>query len=224
MRPADRFRAVEIGDGARDLQHAVIAARRKPHGVGGIAQQFHAGAIGSGDLLKEFSVCLCINAQARLAERAETRSLELARRGNACGHFTASFRRRRQNEIRRRNRRDFNMKIDAVEKRSRKTRLIIRGAAHIRTTLAGKTRIVGASAAAATEVVRAALDTFIPAELSRDTAAAERYERLRAARNDTEKSDGELWLAGRMGTKRGRARGLVMEPKEQNLNNVPVSA
>jgi hypothetical protein len=34
----------------------------------------------------------------------------------------------------------------------------------------------------ATQVVRAALDVFIPAELKRDTATAERFEKLQAQR------------------------------------------
>lgn len=36
--------------------------------------------------------------------------------------------------------------------------------------------------ASATEVVRAALDMFIPAELARDTATAERFEKYQAER------------------------------------------
>ena len=36
----------------------------------------------------------------------------------------------------------------------------------------------------ATQVVRAALDVFIPAELERDAATAERFEKLQAQRKD----------------------------------------
>ena len=39
MHPADLVGAIEIGERARDPQHAMIAARRQPHGVGGIPQQ-----------------------------------------------------------------------------------------------------------------------------------------------------------------------------------------
>src|SRR5260370_36460751 len=42
MQPADFLRAVEIGERAGDAQHAVIAARRQPHGLGGVAQEFLA--------------------------------------------------------------------------------------------------------------------------------------------------------------------------------------
>ena len=38
MDAADFFGAIEIRQGARDTQNAMIAARRKPHGVGGLAQ------------------------------------------------------------------------------------------------------------------------------------------------------------------------------------------
>jgi hypothetical protein len=41
----------------------------------------------------------------------------------------------------------------------------------------------------ATDVVRAALDVFIPMELARDLATAERYQKLQAAREKPE--DGE---------------------------------
>jgi hypothetical protein len=42
MQPADFFRAVEIGQRAGDAQHAMIAARRQPHGLGGVTQQLCA--------------------------------------------------------------------------------------------------------------------------------------------------------------------------------------
>jgi hypothetical protein len=38
----------------------------------------------------------------------------------------------------------------------------------------------------ATDVVRAALDVFIPMELARDLATAERYQKLQAAREGTQ--------------------------------------
>ena len=36
MHAADFFGAVEIGERARHAQHAMIAARREPHGIGGV--------------------------------------------------------------------------------------------------------------------------------------------------------------------------------------------
>ena len=39
MDAADFVGAVEVGERAGHPQHAMIAARRKPHGVGGFAQQ-----------------------------------------------------------------------------------------------------------------------------------------------------------------------------------------
>ena len=46
MHAADCVGAVEVGERARDAQHAVIAARRQPHGLGGIAQQLSPPASG----------------------------------------------------------------------------------------------------------------------------------------------------------------------------------
>src|SRR3981189_310953 len=40
MQPADLFRAIEVGARAGDAQHAMIAARRKTHGLGSVAEQF----------------------------------------------------------------------------------------------------------------------------------------------------------------------------------------
>src|SRR5262245_2329497 len=39
MHAADLVGAVEVGERARHAQHAMIAARREPHGVGGVAQE-----------------------------------------------------------------------------------------------------------------------------------------------------------------------------------------
>jgi hypothetical protein len=52
MQAADFFRAVEVGEGAGDAQHAMIAARRQPHGFGGVAQQPGALRVGLGDGLQ----------------------------------------------------------------------------------------------------------------------------------------------------------------------------
>jgi hypothetical protein len=46
---ADLRRAVEVGDGARDPQHAVVAARREVHALGRAQQELAPGAIGRRD-------------------------------------------------------------------------------------------------------------------------------------------------------------------------------
>lgn len=38
--------AVEVGERAGDAQHAGVAARREPHGVGGLAKQLEPGGVG----------------------------------------------------------------------------------------------------------------------------------------------------------------------------------
>ena len=47
MRPAHAIGAVEIGERARELEHAMIAARGKAHAFGGVAQQRRSGASGA---------------------------------------------------------------------------------------------------------------------------------------------------------------------------------
>src|SRR5260370_11623472 len=42
MEPADLVGAIEVGQRPGDAQHAMIAACRQPHGLGGVAQQFQA--------------------------------------------------------------------------------------------------------------------------------------------------------------------------------------
>jgi hypothetical protein len=50
---ADLRRAVEVGDGARDPQHAVVAARREVHALGRAQQELAPGAIGRRDPVQE---------------------------------------------------------------------------------------------------------------------------------------------------------------------------
>ena len=45
MHAADLVGAVEVGERARHPQHPVVAARRQPHGVGGVAQEREAGTV-----------------------------------------------------------------------------------------------------------------------------------------------------------------------------------
>jgi len=79
MQPADFVGSVEIGQRARDAQHAVIAARRQPHGFGRIAQQLCARSVGLGDLLQQRGRCLRIGADVRQAGGRVTRQLDVAR-------------------------------------------------------------------------------------------------------------------------------------------------
>jgi hypothetical protein len=63
--------------------------------------------------------------------------LAFARQRDAFGDLPAAFGRRRQDEIGRGHRRDFDVQIDAVDQRTRNARLIIGGAARIEAAAAG---------------------------------------------------------------------------------------
>ena len=52
MHAAARRGAVEIGERARDAQHAVIAARGEPHGVGGVVDERERGGVELRDLVE----------------------------------------------------------------------------------------------------------------------------------------------------------------------------
>ena len=54
----DAGSAFEIGEGARDPQHAVIAARRQPQPFGGAHQQVAPAALGRRDLVEQRAVGL----------------------------------------------------------------------------------------------------------------------------------------------------------------------
>ena len=76
------------------------------------------------------------------------RPLDVARGGDARGHLSGAFRRRRQDQIGGRHRRHFDPKINAVHQRSRDARLIIAGAAVDKSALAGIAGLIGMAAAA----------------------------------------------------------------------------
>ena len=69
MQPADLVGAIEVGQRASDAQHAMIAARRQPHGLGGVAQPDAQGL----KLLRDASETM------RLSARGYHRVLRVAR-------------------------------------------------------------------------------------------------------------------------------------------------
>ena len=129
MQPADFLRAVEVGERARDAQHAVIAARGQPHGLGGIAQQLLALRVGLCDLLQQRGRRFGIGADMRQAGCRITRELDVARGRDARGDLGRAFRGRRQDQVGCGNRGHFDPQIDAVHQRTGNARLIIGGAA-----------------------------------------------------------------------------------------------
>ena len=53
---ADLFRALEIGQRARHLEHAMIAARRQTHGRGGIGEELPSRIVGRCDPVQKLAV------------------------------------------------------------------------------------------------------------------------------------------------------------------------
>src|SRR6266851_2246257 len=90
--PADGLGPVEVGDGARDLEHAMIAAGGKMHGVLRLAQKLEARRLERCDRVEDIAVRLCIDPQVRLAECREAFRLNLSRGGDAGGVLAAAFR------------------------------------------------------------------------------------------------------------------------------------
>src|SRR5437763_7404042 len=85
MDATDVSSTVEIGERARDAQHAVIAACGKPHRLGSVAQELEAGAVGFGDLLEHGALRLRVGAYPRKPERGVALRLHLSRGVDARG-------------------------------------------------------------------------------------------------------------------------------------------
>ena len=88
MGAADLRGAVEVGDGARDTQHAVVAARGQVHALGRAQQQLAASGVGRGDLVEQLAVGLGVGAQGALPRAWKSARPEVAgarRRGRRPG-------------------------------------------------------------------------------------------------------------------------------------------
>jgi len=84
----------------------------------------------------------------RQPDRRIAGGLAFARQRDAFGNFTATFGRRRQDQVGGGHRRHFDMQVDAIEQWSGYARLVIGAAARIRSAPAGKARLIGFAAAA----------------------------------------------------------------------------
>src|SRR3954464_14642950 len=83
--------AVEIGERAGDLEDAVEAAGREPHGVGRLAHEGEAVPVGTGDLLDQRRRAGGVGGDALDAERGEALRLHPPRRGDAPGDLGRAF-------------------------------------------------------------------------------------------------------------------------------------
>ena len=152
---------VEIGEGAGDPEHPVVAARGEAHAFGGFCQQGPALGFGRGHLFQQFPVDFRI-APGGARERAVLAvqpgvagALALAGGGHPGGHGARILGGRRQGEIRRVHRRHLHMQVDAVEERPGDLGLVVERAA--RRARAGQGGIVQIAAAAGTRCLVAIL-------------------------------------------------------------------
>lgn len=143
MDASDRICMGEIGDRARDTQHADIAARGQAHRIGGLHQQFAPRLVGLGEAVERIAVEFGIAACAACFEAGR---LTRASGAHACGNLGAALGWRGQGEIGCADGIDLDMQIDPVEHGAGHARLVIGRAA--RRTAAGKRRIAEMAAAA----------------------------------------------------------------------------
>jgi hypothetical protein len=151
---ADALGAVEIGDGARHAQNAVIPPRRQFHPVDGVGQQRLAGGVRRGDRIQKLAVGFGVGADRRVADGAVTdealiaSGLHGARLRDARRDLGRTLGWRRQRQVARRNGGDIDVEVDAIEYRPGNLRLILLGA--FRHAGAGETCVVEMAATAET--------------------------------------------------------------------------
>ena len=80
MLATGRTAPVEVREGASELEHPMIAARRQTQPLGGVAQQRETGSVRFRDLLDGARRRAGVADDALQSERGETRELDLARR------------------------------------------------------------------------------------------------------------------------------------------------
>ena len=99
MRAAHGGGTVEVGDGAGELQHPVIAARRKGEAFGGFAHQGLRAGVGRGQFLDRARRRGGVGGDAGKADRGIALGLLGALGGDAAGDLGRAFGRRRQDEV-----------------------------------------------------------------------------------------------------------------------------
>ena len=122
----DRSGPFEVGKRARDAQHPVIAAGRKPQSFSRSDQQRTAGRLRGRNLVEQRSVGFGVGANSAFRSRGRVaRRLSCAGRRDSPGDRRTALGGRRQSEIGRRHRRNIDMKIDAVQQRARQPALVV---------------------------------------------------------------------------------------------------
>jgi hypothetical protein len=90
MDAANFVGAIEIGECTGYAQHAVIAACRQPHGIGGLAQERKPARIRPRHILEHRARDGGVAVQMRQTDRRIARRLPLARCSDTLGNFAAS--------------------------------------------------------------------------------------------------------------------------------------
>ena len=138
MDAADGIAAVEIGDGARHAQDAVIAACCQTVLLGGLVEQGFAGPVGRGGVFQYVGWQMGVEAAAPRLNGPGGRD------PGGCGF--GAFDRGGQGQIGGRDGRHLDLQIDPVEHRAGNARLVITGAA--RTAATGAAILATAATAA----------------------------------------------------------------------------
>src|SRR5690606_25177781 len=139
----DRVASGEIGDRARDLQHARVGARREPQTLDRALEKALARGV-------EATVPVEVAARelrvAREVAAAVARTLPLARGDHALAHLARAFDGTRARELAVGDRRHLDLHVEAIEQRAGDARSIaLHGA---RRTRAGVRRVAGVAARA----------------------------------------------------------------------------
>ena len=93
------FCPLQIGNGARQFEHAMEASRRKPQFFRGVAHEADPRLIQHDNLFDERSGSGRVAGNIRLSKRPETFALEIARCSDAGRHLRRTLRGRRQDQV-----------------------------------------------------------------------------------------------------------------------------
>ena len=115
MNAADLIDGIKISEGARNFERAMEPARRQRKCFRRLPQKRNAGRIWHGGLFQKLPSTFGVGADVFDAETQIALTLTFARRGHAGADFGAAFKRRREDEICRRDRRHFDLQINAIE-------------------------------------------------------------------------------------------------------------
>ena len=125
MDSSDLLGPGQVGNGACDAKHPMKAASGQPHCRRRIGEQLASRIVGGCNFLQNLAIRLRIRSNARAVVAI---GLQLTGGRNPASNLGAALGRWRKREIGGRNALHFDVKVDAVEQRTRNPCLIVRGA------------------------------------------------------------------------------------------------